>query len=178
MDTESDVFFLVEFDQKLGRIVWAFLTIPLHEVLEILLVLKDRAEAAQSDSLERIVAALNKIEQNLDTLDVEEVKLRTFVAKNGILKAVKSGEDESCRVSWLVDLTILHVVFQDLNSTQSAESLLIVSTVFADVGQDIESKLSDVKSSDLCLVLDQVKESLDEVALHELYLEEIKEGSR
>jgi len=69
----------------------------------------------------------------------------------------------------------LHVVLQDLNSTQSAESLLIVSTVFTDVGQDIESELSDVKSSDLSLVLDQVKESLYKVALHELYLEEIEE---
>ena len=153
------------------------MTIPLHEVLEALLVLKDRAKAAQSDSLECVVTALNKIEQNLDTLDVEEVKLGALIAKNGILEAVESGEDESCRVSRLVNLTILHVVFQDLNTAQSAESLLIVSTVFADVGQDIESKLSDVKSSDLCLVLDQVKESLDEVALHELYLEEIEEGS-
>ena len=109
------------------------MTVPLHKVLVALLVLKDCAEAAKSDPLERVVTTLDQVEQDLNTLNVQEVKLRSLVAEDGVLKTVKSRQNESRRVTTLINFTILHVVFQDLDAALPAEHLLILTTVLANV---------------------------------------------
>ena len=102
--------------------------------------------------------------------------LGALVAKDGVLEAVKSCEDESRRVSGLVNFSILHVVLEDLDTALASEYLLVVATVLGDIRQDVEGELSDVQSAGLGLVLNQVEEGLDEVTLHKVDLEELKEG--
>lgn len=55
-DTEARVLLLVQLDEELGGVERALVTVPLHEVLERLLVLQDSAEAAKCDALEGVVA--------------------------------------------------------------------------------------------------------------------------
>lgn len=55
-DTEARVLLLVQLDEELGGVERALVTVPLHEVLERLLVLQDGAEAAKRDTLEGVVA--------------------------------------------------------------------------------------------------------------------------
>ena len=73
--------------------------VPLHKVLEALLVLQDCAQAAQADSLQSVITVLDQIEEDLNALNVEEVHLRTLVTIDSVLEVVKSGQDESCRVA-------------------------------------------------------------------------------
>lgn len=112
--------------------------VPLHEILEALLVLKNGAQAAQTDPLQCIVAILDQIQQDLDTLNVKEVQLAAFVSIDRILEAVESGEDEGSCIARLVHFAILHVVLQNLDSTLPSEHLLVVSTVLANVRENIE----------------------------------------
>lgn len=114
------------------------MTVPLHKVLETLLVLEDGAQAAKRDAFEGVVARLNQIEQDLDTFDVKEVKLRTLVAVDSILETIKGGKNESCRVSRLVNLTILHVVLENLDSALATEHLLALTAVFANIRHNVE----------------------------------------
>lgn len=101
-----------------------------------------------------------------------------LVTEDGIFEAVKGGEDESCRVSRLVNLSILHVVFQNLDTAEASENFLVVTTVLANVRQDVEGELTNVERAGLGLVLDQVEEGLHQTALHQFDLEKIKEGCR
>lgn len=55
-DTEARVLLLVQLDEELGGVERALVTVPLHEVLERLLVLQDGAEAAKRDALKGVVA--------------------------------------------------------------------------------------------------------------------------
>ena len=109
------------------------MTVPLHKVLETFLVLKDGAEAAERDTFERVVTVLDKVKQDLDTLNVKEVQLGSLVAKDGVLEAVECGQDESCRVARLVDLAILHVVLEDFDATLATEHFLAIPTLLANV---------------------------------------------
>ena len=51
------------------------MAVPFDEVLEALWILKNRAEAAQRQPLERVLAPFDQVEQHLDALDVQEVQL-------------------------------------------------------------------------------------------------------
>ena len=81
------------------------------------------------------------------------MQLGALVPIDRILEAVKRRQNERCRVAGLVHLAVLHVVLEDLDATLSSEHLLIVTTVFADVRQDVEGQLTDVKRACSRLVL-------------------------
>ena len=107
--------------------------VPFHEVLETLLVLKNGAEAAETDPFERVVAVFDQVEEDLDPFDVQKVQLRALISVDGILQAIKRRQDECGCVAGLIDLTVLHVVLEDLNATLPSEHLLVVATVLANV---------------------------------------------
>jgi len=73
--------------------------VPLHEVLEALLVLENGAKTAETDPLESVITILDQIKKDLDAFDIEEVQLGALVAIDGVLETIKSGQDESCRVA-------------------------------------------------------------------------------
>lgn len=81
-DSETLVFFIVEFNEELGCIKRRTVGIPLDEVLETFCVFKDGAQTAESDSLKRILTPLKQIKQNLDSLNVQKVEFRPFVSKD------------------------------------------------------------------------------------------------
>ena len=114
------------------------MAVPLHEVLEALLVLENGAQAAQRDAFERVVTRFNQVKKDLNTLNVEEVQLGPLVAIDSILEAIESGQDESCRVARLVHLHVLHVVLKNLDAALSSEHLLALAAVLADVRHDVE----------------------------------------
>ena len=118
--------------------------VPLHEVLETLLVLKNGTEAAETDPFERIVAVFDQVEQDLDPLDVQKVQLGALIPVNGVLQAIKRRQDECGRVARLVNLAVLHVVFEDLNAALPSEHFLVFATVLANVRQNVEGELTDV----------------------------------
>ena len=103
------------------------------------------------------------------------MEFRALVAENGVFEAVKSGQDEGRRVARLVHFAVLHVVLEDLDATLSSEHLLIVTTVFADVRQDVEGQLTDVKRACSRLILNKIEKSLNQSAMHQVHLEEIEE---
>ena len=103
------------------------------------------------------------------------MQLGALVPIDRILEAVKRRQNESSRVAGLVHLAVLHVVLEDLDATLSSEHLLIVTTVFADVRQDVEGQLTDVKRACSRLVLNQIEKSLYQSAVHQVHLEEIEE---
>ena len=107
--------------------------VPFHEVLETLLVLKNGAEAAETDPLKGVVAVFDQVEEDLDPFDVQKVQLRALISVDGILHAIKRRQDERGRIARLIDLTVLHVVLEDLNATLPSEHLLVVATVLANV---------------------------------------------
>lgn len=106
------------------------------------------------------------------------MKLRPLVTIDGILQAVKRGEDEGRRVSGLVNLTVLHVVLENFDTALAPEHLLAVTALFANVRKDVEGEFSDVESACLSLMLDQVEQGLDQATLHKLNLEEVEERGR
>ena len=175
LNAKPDVFLLVELDHQLGRVERALVRVPLHEVLEALLILQNGAEAAKTDPFERVITILDQVQQDLHALNVQEVQLGALVPIDSILQAVESRQDESGRVARLVHLTVLHVVLENLDAALSSEHLLIVTAVFADVRQDVEGQLTDVKRACSRLILNQIKKSLDQSALHQVNLEEIEE---
>ena len=138
LDTEPDVLLLVELDHQLGCVERALVRVPLHEVLEALLILQNGAEAAKTDPFERVITILDQVKQDLHALNVQEVQLGALIPIDSILQAVKRRQDESGRVAGLVHLAVLHVVLEDFDAALSSEHLLIVTAVFADVRQNVE----------------------------------------
>ena len=114
------------------------MAVPFHEVLEALWILKNRAEAAQRQPLERVLAPFDQVEQHLDSLDVQEVQLRALVPVDCVLEAVQDCDLESSGVARLVDLGTLEIVFECLDSLDPPECLLVLAAIFADACQDVE----------------------------------------
>ena len=114
------------------------MAVPFDEVLEALWILKDRAETAQRQSLQRVLASFDQVKQHLDALNVQEVQLRALISVNCVLEAVQDCDQEGGGVARLVDLSTLQVVFECLDSLDSPERLLVLAAIFADACQDVE----------------------------------------
>ena len=175
LNSETLVFLVVEFDEKLGCVERRTMRIPLDEVLETLGVFEDGAQTAQSDSLQRILTPFKQIKQNLDSLNVEQVEFRAFVSKNGVLEAGEGGQKVGGGIAGLVDLQLDQVVFKRFNSVASAEHLLVFTTLLGHVRKDVECQFADVEGARLGLTLNNLNESLNQVALLKRQLENVEE---
>jgi hypothetical protein len=105
------------------------------------------------------------------------VDLRSLVAKDCTLERVENRKQEGSGISRLVNLCLLHILSDHLNTSSSSESFLILAAFLADVGQDVERKFSDVESAGLSLLLDQLDHRLNQVVLFEVDLEEFEESA-
>ena len=174
-DSESLVFLVVKFDEKLGCVERGTVRIPLDEVLETLRVFEDGAQTAQRDSLQRILTPFKQIKQNLDSLNVEQVEFRPFVSKNGVLEAGERSEQVGGGIARLVDLQLHQVVFKRFNSVASAEHLLVFTTLLRHVRKDVECQFADVQGARLRLTLNNLNQSLNQVALLKRQFENVEE---
>ena len=174
-DSETLVFLVVKFDEKLGCVERGTVRIPLDEVLETLRVFEDGAQTAQRDSLQRILTPFKQIKQNLDSLNVEQVEFRPFVSKNGVLEAGERSEQVGGGIARLVDLQLHQVVFKRFNSVASAEHLLVFATLLRHVRKDVECQFADVEGARLRLTLNNLNQSLNQVALLKRQFENVEE---
>ena len=107
------------------------MTVPFNKILEAFWVFKYCAEAAKRQSFQSILTALNEVKKHLYAFNVQEMKFRTFIAINRILKTVKNCEGESSCVTGLIYLSTTQVVFQGFNSINSSEYFLVLTAIFA-----------------------------------------------
>ena len=75
LDSKSLIFILVELDEHLTGVLACLGTGPFDKILEALGVLKNGADSAETASLEACIACLSEIKKDIDSLDIQEVKL-------------------------------------------------------------------------------------------------------
>ena len=81
-DAKAFVFIFVEVNKQLGSIHGACLWVPLNKVGESFGVLKNCAQAADSETLNRVITSLNQVKKNINALNIKEMKFATLVAED------------------------------------------------------------------------------------------------
>lgn len=140
--------------------------------METLGVLQDGADRAETKSPEAAFTCLSQVQKHVDALNVEEVKLRPFVAEDGVRKAIDNRQKESAGISRLLNFRVSKIGLEDLNTALSSELFLVVSVVAAEVGDDVEGILAKIKMN-VGTGLDDIQKNIDEPTVIEVDFEEI-----